>query len=92
MVRRVNPAARGDDSLGGMAMTRLLRRRVTAGSFDEVACWTAACVLLAACTVLGLLMLPSLDRWVVALVSAAVTAGWCVMAWQARRIGRRLRF
>jgi hypothetical protein len=73
--------------LGGVVMTRWLRRRVTAGSFDEVACWTAACALIAACTVLSLLMLPSLDRWLVALVSASVTAGWCVMAWM---IGRKM--
>jgi MFS superfamily sulfate permease-like transporter len=67
-----------------------LYRRITAKSVDEVVCGALACALLAACTVLFVLMLPSLARPVVALVAVGLTVGWEVLASQAWTIGRRL--
>jgi hypothetical protein len=72
-------------------MKRLFNSRVTARRFDEAAALVVATCLLAACTVLALLMVSELPPRTTFLLGAAVGAGWTVLAviaWGRRQAAR----
>jgi hypothetical protein len=69
-------------------MRRLLSARVTTKELDEPATLIAAVLLLLACTVLALLMLPELHPRTTFFLGAAVGMGWLVLAQVAWRLRR----
>jgi hypothetical protein len=60
-------------------MHNLLNTRLTADRLDRIVCQVVAYLFLIACSILGVLMLPELNRMTGVLVLASVTLGWVVM-------------